>query len=134
MAKDFSKKPRIIETGVRRWYRWHRRIGIISALFVLLLSVTGIILNHTVSLGLHQSHVKAAWVHELYGLPAPTGEEGGFPGLTVDRVILDIHSGRFFGTLGPWVMDAMAVLFIILSVTGVYMWWHRSRELKRKRR
>lgn len=50
-------------------------------------------------------------------------------GLTAERIMLDIHSGRFFGQLGPLVMDLAALLFIFLALTGT--WMHlKSSKLK----
>ena len=45
--------------------------------------------------------------------------------LTFERVLLDLHSGRIFGRAGPLVMDAAAVLFIALALTGFWMWLRR---------
>lgn len=47
--------------------------------------------------------------------------------LPVERVILDLHSGRFFGQLGPWVFDAAALLLILLSLSGAWIWLKRRR-------
>lgn len=48
-------------------------------------------------------------------------------GLPLERVILDIHSGRIIGTAGPWLSDAVAVLFILLALSGVWMWFKTRR-------
>jgi len=47
--------------------------------------------------------------------------------LPVERVILDLHSGRFFGQLGPWIFDAAALLLILLSLSGTWIWLKRRR-------
>jgi hypothetical protein len=47
--------------------------------------------------------------------------------LPVERVILDLHSGRFFGWLGPWLFDAAAILLILLALSGSWMWLKRRR-------
>lgn len=47
--------------------------------------------------------------------------------LPVERVILDLHSGRFFGKPGPWLFDAAALLLILLSLTGTWIWLKRRR-------
>ncbi|MFT5704493.1 MAG: hypothetical protein ACI8SK_000440 [Shewanella sp.] len=53
--------------------------------------------------------------------------------LTWERVLLDIHSGRFFGTLGPWFMDLVALALIFMSLSGVYLWvQHKPKRIKRK--
>ena len=36
--------------------------------------------------------------------------------LTLERVILDLHSGRIFGRYGPWLMDAAAILLLVLGM------------------
>ncbi len=43
-------------------------------------------------------------------------------GLSIERVLLDLHSGRILGSFGVFLMDAAAILFIILAITGVWMW------------
>ncbi len=42
--------------------------------------------------------------------------------LTLERIILDAHSGRIFGLVGVLFMDAIAILLILLSLSGVYLW------------
>lgn len=43
-------------------------------------------------------------------------------GITVERVILDIHSGRIGGKIGVWLADAAATLFILLALSGLWLW------------
>ena len=43
-------------------------------------------------------------------------------GLSIERVLADIHSGRIVGVAGPYVMDAVAILLIILSLSGLLLW------------
>lgn len=47
-------------------------------------------------------------------------------GITVERVLVDLHSGRIFTRVGPLLMDLVAVLLIGLSVTGLMMWLRRG--------
>ena len=48
-------------------WRWHRRLGVLAALFVLMLSVTGIVLNHSSGLGLDRTFVDWPWLSRAYG-------------------------------------------------------------------
>ena len=46
-------------------------------------------------------------------------------GLPYERVILDLHSGRFLGDFGIYIIDLAALLFLFLAVTGIWMWFKR---------
>lgn len=46
----------------------HRRLGAIIAVFVLILSITGILLNHTSDLDLDKRYLTWGWVLEHYGV------------------------------------------------------------------
>lgn len=244
------------KTGLNRFLmRWHRRFGLSAAVLVLILSTTGIILNHPDALGLHERNVSASWLLSWYGLDdSQTGRAGflvnerwisdasariflddtpigdaleplvgavfhndliivaeptrlslftpqgefvetlsGLPqagsihrigvgkgvdaGLVIDtgtaqfsgnallsqwnattgpvvwsdqrplpavycdalnqfqrgdglplyRVVLDVHSGRFFTSIGPWLMDLAALILIGLSVSGFWVWYRRRQ-------
>ncbi len=59
----------------RMLWAWHRRLGVVVAVLVMLLSGTGIALNHTESLGLDECYVGPGWLLDWYGVQAP---EAGF--------------------------------------------------------
>ena len=44
-------------------------------------------------------------------------------GLPLERVIIDIHSGRILGQAGVLLVDFMAILFLSLAMSGVWMWY-----------
>ena len=233
-------------------HRWHRRIGIVAALFVLLLTVTGWLLNHTVRFELDNAFVSSQWLLDWYGIKPQNpplsfevgdhrvtqvdahlyfddqristdldrligavrtdgiyvaaaqhslylllesgqlveelGSSAGVPagmraigmndqdqliiraahgiytadlntldwhhteagnidwsqpspapqshldnvlqqfrgtGLSYERVLLDLHSGRLLGTGGVILIDVAALLFAVLAITGCIMWWRR---------
>jgi len=47
--------------------------------------------------------------------------------LTLERIVLDAHSGRILGLVGVLFMDAVAILLILLSLSGVYIWIRYAR-------
>lgn len=49
---------------------WHRRLGVAACLFVLILAVTGILLNHTDALKLDKIQISQPSILSLYGIPA----------------------------------------------------------------
>ena len=53
------------------------------------------------------------------------------PSLPLERIVLDLHSGRLFGTYGPFLMDAAALVLLILSVSGVWIQWRSWRQKHR---
>lgn len=67
--------------------RWHRRIGLLCLLFVVVLSITGILLNHTSSLKLDSIKLQSSLLARLYGLPTPNPQ--ALP--TVDQWL--VHDG-----------------------------------------
>lgn len=62
---DDARRPRV---WLRRWHRW---LGVAAAIFVLLLSVTGIALNHGSELQLDRRYVSWPWLLDAYGIHAP---------------------------------------------------------------
>lgn len=48
-------------------------------------------------------------------------------GLPWERVLLDLHSGRLFGALGPLIMDLAAVALLLLAASGLYNWFRARR-------
>lgn len=47
---------------------WHARLGVFTAVFFLLLALSGVALNHTDALGLAKRDIHAAWLMRWYGL------------------------------------------------------------------
>ncbi len=47
-------------------------------------------------------------------------------GLSMERLLLDLHSGKILTRAGPALLDVVGVLLIALSFLGVFMWFGRS--------
>ena len=54
-------------------FLWHRRIGLTAIILVIVLAVTGIMLNHTEALKLDETYVESATLLGWYGFE-PEGE------------------------------------------------------------
>lgn len=48
--------------------------------------------------------------------------------LNWERVILDVHSGRLFGNVGVFFMDIVAIMLILLSISGIYIWLRYTKS------
>lgn len=47
-------------------------------------------------------------------------------GITAERFLADLHSGRVFSAMGRLFMDFVAILLIVLSVSGFILWTRRN--------
>lgn len=54
-------------------------------------------------------------------------------GLSLERIILDLHSGRIFGQYGTYIMDAAAVLMLFLAFSGSGIWFIRQIRSRRQK-
>lgn len=55
-------------------------------------------------------------------------------GLSLERVLLDLHSGRIFGSIGVLVYDLLALALGFLSISGLVLWFRSRRNGKGKKR
>ena len=51
-------------------------------------------------------------------------------GLSVERLLLDFHSGRIFGPLGVFIYDLLALAVGFLSISGLVLWVRGKRNGK----
>lgn len=50
------------------------------------------------------------------------------PGLPLQRILLDLHSGRIFGRYGPYFVDLLACTLLGLGLSGLWMYWRVLRR------
>ncbi|MBT8117819.1 MAG: PepSY domain-containing protein [Gammaproteobacteria bacterium] len=55
-------------------------------------------------------------------------------GLSVERVMLDLHSGRILGAWGVWLMDGAAIVFLLLAFSGIWLWGRRRASARAHQR
>lgn len=48
-------------------------------------------------------------------------------GVKIERILLDAHSGRLFGKFGVLIVDAFALVFVFLSLSGFYLFLKQKR-------
>lgn len=89
---------------------WHARIGALAALFFLLLSISGIALNHTDGLNLAKREVQASWLMRWYGL-APKVPTRGYL----------FKNGYIAASDERWVMDGRELQGLVLSENKQYI-------------
>ena len=50
------------------------------------------------------------------------------PGISLERLLLDLHSGRFFGSWGPYFIDTVGMGLMVLALSGLWMYALQSRR------
>ncbi|MBV2123487.1 MAG: PepSY domain-containing protein [Candidatus Thiodiazotropha sp. (ex Ctena orbiculata)] len=72
--------------------RWHRRIGVMISVFVILLSVTGIVINHANRFGLDTIPITSPWVLGWYGIEF----EGEITGYASQESWISAFQGKLY--------------------------------------
>jgi len=95
--------------------------------------------NQTVSLNidtlnlLHVDHHQKGWSMPS-PLPTPLAAQldnrAERPGISLETLILDLHSGRFFGNAGVLFVDLIGLLVCLLALTGLWAWYSHSKLRK----
>ncbi|WP_100487340.1 hypothetical protein [Sporolactobacillus pectinivorans] len=94
----------------------HYTAGMVGSLIVLLMSITGILLNH----------------RSLIGYSSAAS-------MKIQTLIFALHSGYVGNTSIVWLTDIGAICMIVLSISGVWMWISfvikisKGRKRRRKR-
>lgn len=78
----------------------HRITGIIGSILVLIMAITGLLLNHRSLIGYH-----------------PEME------MKLQKFIFALHSGSAGSISIVWLTDLGAICMIVLSITGIWMWF-----------
>lgn len=50
------------------------------------------------------------------------------PGISLERLLLDLHSGRFLGSWGPYFIDAVGLGLLVLALSGLWMYTQHARR------
>lgn len=85
------------------------------------------------SLGLTAAHIAPQTLKDMQqaAMPLPKllqkklKQQSSGPSISLETVILDLHSGRFFGQFGVLFIDLIGLLVCILSITGLVAWMKR---------
>jgi uncharacterized iron-regulated membrane protein len=106
----------------RPWVRRvHAVLGIISALNLFVLIMTGFLLQHSTLLKLDERSLTRKILPSGYR-PQDLGS-----GVRADIVVADLHSGRMFGVAGALFLDAVTLVWLVMLATGVVMYLSKQR-------
>lgn len=109
----------------------HRVTGLLMLLFILISTLTGILLSHRERFSLYEKPVQNTIVLWLYGEPKVfyIGDEEireDYPP-SWERALTYFHGGRFRGRTIILMTDILAISLIILSLTGAYLYIKKAQ-------
>jgi len=120
---------------LRSLYLWHRYIGISAALFVVVLAVTGVFLNHTVTLKLDRSFISAPWLLNWYDIELPQrsisySTEKHYVSLVEDKLYIDeqVVTGHFESLAGAIELQD---IIIIAADTELLLFTHDGELIEK---
>lgn len=53
------------------------------------------------------------------------------PAISVEKLIVDLHSGRFFGRYGAYVVDAVGLCLLLLALSGLWLFFRMGNKTNR---
>ena len=108
---------------MRRFHRW---FGLVVAIFMIVISVTGVILQVQVIAEDHKGPPPAIAAAQLHQEPpgehehaGPGGEGGG----DLHGLVMHIHSGEYFGKYANVIGLVCGLALLFFSVSGLWMYW-----------
>ena len=96
-------------------FLWHRRIGLLAIVLVIILAVTGILLNHTEAFKLDERYVESSLLLQWYGLE-PEGEAISYD--VGEHVITVLEHQVFFNTYPVVVGLGLLAQTVLLPLTA----------------
>jgi hypothetical protein len=113
-------------------------VSVFVCVMMVVISITGFLLNHRHDFGWmetarittrilperYQERLDA--VREVQGLADLFPEEAH--SVPVMWVITDLHTGDILGPWGRYFFDVIAGVFVVLAVTGIYMYFRLRRK------
>ena len=76
------------------------------------------------------SVLKQAVILQPDNLPAAFNNGDTSGGISLETLIVDLHSGRFFGDAGVLFVDIVGLLICLLAFTGLWAWVNHQRLRK----
>lgn len=117
---------------IRITQKIHRVLGLVGVVFLLLLTLTGFLLNHSEDFELYESYPESSLVLWLYGFGGEASidstENWGNEPPSWEKVLTAFHGGKFFGLDGNIFLDFLVLIIFTITLTGPYLWYLKRRS------
>lgn len=129
VSRNFGGQwARVLERPVDAMHADRRSLYVVSGDTLLALRLTSLVSLET-----------PAWEETV--LAPPYGQQQSVRATTLYQLLHDAHSGKLFGTWFKYVLDVVAILMVVQTLTGLVLWivprWRRllrARHQARRRR
>lgn len=129
------KNPPAIKLKSYRLILWHRRTGVAAALFILLLALSGVLLNHSPELELGNKPLQSKWLLNWYGVgTAATPRHYSAAGVVISQAQaqLFINGKALWQSPKPLIGAAATDLLISLAFSDeLVLFTHEGELLER---
>ncbi len=119
-------------------FGYFKIIAVIVCLHMLFISITGFLLNHRHDFGWMEtarvttSILPGSYQQKLDDVRAAQGLADMFPdeahSVPVMWLIYDFHTGDILGPWGRYFYDVIGTMYVILAITGIYMYFRIRRK------
>ena len=106
------------------WRFVHLTTGFVFAAWLVLMALTGVLINHQADWNLDESEVSNAY------LPGQYTTEYSPDATRVNVIVADLHSGNFFWGLGKVITDLVALLVLLSVSSGAYAFHLRKKVVR----
>ena len=113
-----------LRKAAARWRNLHLVTAFVVAAWLLLLTATGVVVNHQTDWGLDEIEVRNAY------LPGHYTTEFSPDSTRLNVVITDLHSGRLFWEQGKLITDAIGLLVFLSVFSGFYAFRLRKKVVR----
>jgi uncharacterized iron-regulated membrane protein len=119
-------------------FGYFKVVGVFVCVCMVAMSITGFLLNHrhdfawmetarvTTKILPERYQTRLDDVREAQGLADMFPEQAH--SVPVNWVITDLHTGEILGPWGRYFFDAIAGVFVVLAITGIYMYFRIRRK------
>ena len=132
MSKGSSRSMRTWRKFHRYTFGYSKWVSLISVILLIVISITGILLIHQDDLKvIQQSRIPLTILpgHYETRLETTRDRQGTteifteVESIPLRWVVLDLHTGDFFGKYGFLLYDILAIIMVVMGSTGIYMYF-----------
>ena len=118
---------------MRKWHRW---LVVVAGIFMVWIAATGLVGQAMTLVGgeHHEGPAVEASAAPGHAAAAPAADHDAKPAKRprdLQHLIIDLHSGNYFGPFGKVISVLMGAVMLFFSVSGMWMYVDMFRKRKK---